>query len=416
MITFERLKLSNGLRVIIHEDKSTPMVAVNVVYNVGSKYEEPDKTGFAHLFEHLMFGGSVNIPDFDDHIQDAGGENNAFTNTDLTNFYEVLPTENIETALWLESDRMLQLRFSKKSLETQKKVVIEEFKETCLNEPYGDMWHHLSKLCYKVHPYQWPTIGKDMSHIAEATLDQVKTFFYQYYRPDNAVIVLAGNIEIKKGVELVEKWFGSIPAGHFTKPTYLYEQPQTSFRQDVLRQDVPHDAVYQGYHMAGRLDDGFYACDLLSDVLANGRSSRFYQRLYKEQELFSTIDAFISGTVDPGLFIIEGKTMPGISMEKAKKAIRLELDMLKNELISEHELSKLKNSVESSLLYSEVSALNKAISLAYFEVLGDAEMINIEAERYHNVTAEDIRNAAQTVFREENCSEVLYEATEVQFS
>lgn len=413
MITFERFKLANGLTVIIHEDKSTPMVAVNVVYNVGSKYEEPDKTGFAHLFEHLMFGGSINIPDFDDHIQDAGGENNAFTNTDLTNFYEVLPAENIETALWLESDRMLQLRFSKKSLDTQKKVVIEEFKETCLNEPYGDMWHHLSRLCYKVHPYQWPTIGKDMSHIAEATLDQVKTFFYHYYRPDNAVLVLAGNIDVKKGIQLVEKWFGSIPAGHYTKPNYLYEPPQIEFRQDILRQDVPHDAVYQGYHMAGRMDDGFYACDLLSDVLANGRSSRFYQRLYKEQELFSTIDAFISGTVDPGLFIIEGKTMPGILMEKAKKAIKLELDMLKNDLISEQELSKLKNSVESSLLYSEVSVLNKAISLAYFEVLGDADMINIEAERYHNVTAEDIRNAAQQVFREENCSEVLYEATEL---
>ncbi|MBP6238313.1 MAG: insulinase family protein [Saprospiraceae bacterium] len=413
MITFERFKLANGLTVIIHEDKSTPMVAANVVYNVGSKYEEPDKTGFAHLFEHLMFGGSINIPDFDDHIQDAGGENNAFTNTDLTNFYEVLPAENIETALWLESDRMLQLRFSKKSLDTQKKVVIEEFKETCLNEPYGDMWHHLSRLCYKVHPYQWPTIGKDMSHIAEATLDQVKTFFYHYYRPDNAVLVLAGNIDVKKGIELVEKWFGSIPAGHYTKPNYLYEPPQIEFRQDILQQDVPHDAVYQGYHMAGRMDDGFYACDLLSDVLANGRSSRFYQRLYKEQELFSTIDAFISGTVDPGLFIIEGKTMPGISMEKAKKAIKLELDMLKNDLISEQELSKLKNSVESSLLYSEVSVLNKAISLAYFEVLGDADMINIEAERYHNVTAEDIRNAAQQVFREENCSEVLYEATEL---
>lgn len=413
MITFERFKLANGLTVIIHEDKSTPMVAVNVVYNVGSKYEEPDKTGFAHLFEHLMFGGSINIPDFDDHIQDAGGENNAFTNTDLTNFYEVLPAENIETALWLESDRMLQLRFSKKSLDTQKKVVIEEFKETCLNEPYGDMWHHLSRLCYEVHPYQWPTIGKDMSHIAEATLDQVKTFFYHYYRPDNAVLVLAGNIDVKKGIELVEKWFGSIPAGHYTKPNYLYEPPQIEFRQDILRQDVPHDAVYQGYHMAGRMDDGFYACDLLSDVLANGRSSRFYQRLYKEQELFSTIDAFISGTVDPGLFIIEGKTMPGILMEKAKKAIKLELDMLKNDLISEQELSKLKNSVESSLLYSEVSVLNKAISLAYFEVLGDADMINIEAERYHNVTAEDIRNAAQQVFREENCSEVLYEATEL---
>jgi len=408
MISFERFELPNGLRVIIHEDKSTPMVAVNVVYDVGSRNEDPEKTGFAHLFEHLMFGGSKNIPDFDGPVQQAGGENNAFTNSDLTNFYEMMPAQNIETALWLESDRMLQLKFSKKSLDTQKKIVIEEFKESCLNEPYGDMWHHLSRLAYTAHPYRWPTIGKDMSHIAEASLDEVKSFFYHYYRPDNAVIVIAGNIQVKRGLELVEKWFGSIPRGNFSKPTFLKEPVQTEFRQEILKHDVPHDAIYRGYHMAGRMHNEFYACDLLSDVLANGRSSRFYQRLFKEQELFSTIDAFISGTTDPGLFIIEGKTMPGVPMEKAKNAIITELDMLKDNLISERELFKLKNSVESSLLYSEVSVLNKAISLAYFEVLGDADMINQESERYHNVTAEDIRNAAQNIFRNENCSEVIY--------
>jgi zinc protease len=408
VIEFVKYTLENGLRVIIHEDTSTPMVAVNLVYDVGSKHEEPTKTGFAHLFEHLMFGGSINIPDFDEPIQTAGGENNAFTNADLTNFYEILPAENVETALWLESDRMLQLKFSKKSLQTQKKVVIEEFKETCLNEPYGDMWHHLSRLAYKVHPYQWPTIGKEMSHISEADLDQVKAFFYDYYRPDNAILVLAGNITVEKGKELAVKWFGEIPAGNYHKQAILHEPVQEEFRQIILEQDVPHDAIYQAYHMAERLSDEYYACDLLSDVLSNGRSSRFYQRLYKEQQLFSTIDAFISGTTDPGLFIIEGKTMPGVTIDQAKDAIATELEILKTDLISDSELTKLKNSVESSLVFSEVSVLNKAISLAYFEVLGDAAWINDEAERYQKVTADDIRNVARKIFRKENCNELIY--------
>jgi zinc protease len=408
VIEFVKYTLENGLRVIIHEDTSTPMVAVNLVYDVGSKHEEPTKTGFAHLFEHLMFGGSINIPDFDEPIQTAGGENNAFTNADLTNFYEILPAENVETALWLESDRMLQLKFSKKSLQTQKKVVIEEFKETCLNEPYGDMWHHLSRLAYKVHPYQWPTIGKEMAHISEADLDQVKAFFYDYYRPDNAILVLAGNISVEKGKELAKKWFGEIPAGHYHKQAILHEPVQEEFRQIILEQDVPHDAIYQAYHMAERLSDEYYACDLLSDVLSNGRSSRFYQRLYKEQQLFSTIDAFISGTTDPGLFIIEGKTMPGVTIDQAKDAIATELEILKTDLISDSELTKLKNSVESSLVFSEVSVLNKAISLAYFEVLGDAAWINDEAERYQKVTADDIRNVARKIFKKENCNELIY--------
>lgn len=408
MIKFEKFILDNGLRVIIHEDKSTPMVAVNVVYDVGSKNEDPNHTGFAHLFEHLMFGGSINVPDFDGPIQDAGGENNAFTNVDLTNFYEVMPAQNVETALWLESDRMLQLKFSKKSLNTQKKVVIEEFKETCLNEPYGDMWHHLSRLCYKVHPYQWPTIGKEMRHISEATLDQVESFFYNYYRPDNAVIVLAGNISAVHGYALVQKWFGDIPAGHYTKPKYLPEPTQMEFRQEIVHQNVPHDAIYLAYHTDDRLSNEYYTSDLLSDIMANGRSSRFYQRLYKEQQLFSTIDAFVSGTTDTGLFIIEGKMMPGVTIEKAKDAIQKEIELLKNELISEKELTKLKNSVESSLEFSEVSVLNKAISLAYFEVLGDANLINDEPKRYHDITAEDIREAASKIFRHENCNELIY--------
>ncbi|MBL0024388.1 MAG: insulinase family protein [Saprospiraceae bacterium] len=408
MILFERFILDNGLRVIVHEDPSTPMIAVNVVYDVGSRYEDPEKTGFAHLFEHLMFGGSANIPDFDGPIQEAGGENNAFTNSDLTNFYELLPAQNVETALWLESDRMMQLNFSTKALNTQKKVVIEEFKETCLNEPYGDMWHHLSKLAYKFHPYQWPTIGKEMKHISDATIEQVEAFFYHYYRPDNAVLVMAGKIKPDQGYALAKKWFGDIPAGKNIKPTLPAEPAQKQFRQEILRQDVPHDAIYRAYHMDGRLSNEYFVCDMISDILSNGRSSRFYQRLYKEQHLFSTIDAFISGTTDPGLFIIEGKTMPGVSIDQASMAIDIELEFMKNELISQRELTKLKNGLESSLEFSEVSVLNKGISLAYFEMLGDANFINQEAARYHSINAEDIRRTAQNIFRHENCSELIY--------
>jgi zinc protease len=410
MISFDKKILANGLKVLVHEDHSTPMVAVNVVYNVGSKYEDPDHTGFAHLFEHLMFGGSVNIPDFDGPIQRAGGENNAFTNTDLTNFYEVLPAENMETALWLESDRMLQLQFSKKSLNTQKRVVVEEFKETCLEEPYGDMWHHLSRLSYKVHPYQWPTIGKEMKHISEATLDQVEHFFYRYYRPDNAILTLAGPLDAAQGFALAEKWFGEIPSGGKHQLNIPAEPVQTEFRQEILHENVPHDAIYLAFHMGNRMSDSYYACDLLSDVFANGRSSRFYQRLYKEQQLFSTIDAFITGSIDPGLFIIEGKLMPGVTIDQARDAIFSELQDVSENQISERELTKLKNSVESSLTFSEVSVLNKAISLAYFELLGDASLINQEAQRYQAITAADLQLAAKSIFRKENCSELVYVA------
>lgn len=408
MIKFEKFTLDNGLRVVIHQDKSTPMVAVNVVYDVGSKHEDPDQTGFAHLFEHLMFGGSKNAPDYDGPIQDAGGENNAFTNSDMTNFYVVLPAQNIETALWLESDRMMELAFSTKSLNTQKKVVIEEFKETCLNEPYGDMWHHLSALAYTVHPYLWPTIGKDMNHIAQATLQQVKDFFYGHYRPDNAVLVIAGNIEVSKALQLTQKWFGDIPRGYVPHPTAPVEPKQTCFRQKIVQQDVPHEAIYQAYHMADRMTKEYYACDLLSDVLATGRSSRFYRYLYKEQQLFSTIDAFISGSIDPGLFVIEGKTMEGIAMDKAQAGIREQLDKVCSQCISEKELATLQNRVENNLEFSEVSVMNKALSLSYFEILGDAALIDQEAEKYLSLTPEDLRSTAEKIFRIDNCSEVLY--------
>lgn len=408
MIHFDKFTLSNGLTVIIHEDHSTPMVAVSITYKVGSKDEDPEKTGFAHLFEHLMFGGSVNVPDFDNIMQEAGGENNAFTNADLTNFYDIVPADNLEAVLWLESDRMLQLNFNNKVLKTQKNVVIEEFKETCLNEPYGDMWHHLSKLSYQVHPYQWPTIGKSMDHIANANLDQVSSFFYNFYHPGNAILTLAGHIDFETGKKMVEEWFGDIPGGNTVKNTPNPEPKHISHNRIEVTGNVPHDAIYLAYNMGNRLSKEYYVCDLISDLLANGRSSRFYKRLYKEKQFFSTIDAFVSGSVDPGLFIIEGKLMPGITLEQARQGIMDELDLLKNERIPDTELQKLKNSVESSLTFSEISVLNKAISLSYFEALGDARLINEEAENYQSITAGDIMETARSLFVDINCNELIY--------
>lgn len=411
VIAFSRFVLKNGLRVLIHEDDSTPMVAVNVLYNVGSKDESPDKTGFAHLFEHLMFGGSANIPNFDDPIQLAGGENNAFTNNDMTNFYDLLPAENLEVALWLESDRMLSLNFSKKVLEVQRKVVVEEFKETCLNEPYGDVWHHLSELAYQVHPYQWPTIGKIPKHVEDATLEDVKNFFFKYYRPNNAILVIAGNVKTDKALELVEKWFGDIPPGEVSLRQLPAEPKQTVFHDRVTEGKVPVDSLYLAFHACSRMDKDFYVVDLLSDVLGNGSSSRLFRRLLKEQRLFSHIDCYITASIDPGLLIIEGKPSEGVSLETAEAAIWKELAQLKEESISGRELEKLVNKSESALVFSEVSVLNKAINLAFFELIGDAAMINREVELYQAVTVEDIKRVANEVFTPENCSRLIYKAT-----
>jgi len=408
MISFERYTLDNGLRLIVHEDKSSPMVAVNVVYDVGSRDEDPDMTGFAHLFEHLMFGGSQNVPDFDGPIQNAGGENNAFTNTDMTNFYDVLPAENVETALWLESDRMQQLAFSEKALDIQKKVVIEEFKETCLTEPYGDVWHHLSEMVYEKHSYRWPTIGKTLSHIEEAKLEDVVHFFKKHYTPNNAILVISGNMKGDQAYDLVHKWFGSIPAGTRYQRKLEYDTPQTHKKQKIIKANVPLEALYLSFNMVDRGHPEYYAYDLLSDVLSNGRSSRLFQRLYKENQLFSQIDAYISGTFDPGMFVIEGRPMPAVGIDQAKNAIWNELEQLKANPIDTRELQKLKNKIESSLEYSEVNILHKSMSLAYFELLGDANLINEEAEAYQKVTSEDIQKVAQKIFVPENCTELIY--------
>lgn len=410
MIEFSRFELDNGLRVLVHEDHSTPMAAVNVLYNVGARDESPDKTGFAHLFEHLMFGGSANIPDFDDPIQRAGGENNAFTNNDITNFYDILPSQNLEVAFWLESDRMLSLNFDEKVLEVQRKVVVEEFKETCLNEPYGDVWHHIADMAYKEHPYRWPTIGKVPKHVEEATMDDVKTFYYKYYRPNNAILVVAGDVTVEEVKLLAQKWFGDIPKGNVPRRNIPNEPPQRKFEQRINQASVPIDALYLAFHMPSRTHKDFYATDLLSDILCNGQSSRLYRKLLKEEQLFSSIDCYITGNIDPGLLIIEGKPAKGISLEKAEAVIWEELEQLKTTPIPELELQKVKNKIESTLVFSEMNILNKAINLAFFELLGDAHLINKEVALYQEVMPLDIHRMANQVFTKDNCSELYYKA------
>ena len=408
MINYKKHQLSNGLTVISHYDDSTPIVAFNLLYNVGARDEHPDKTGFAHLFEHLMFGGSVNIPNFDEPLQRVGGESNAFTNNDVTNYYITLPKENIETAFWLESDRMLSLAFSEKSLEVQRNVVIEEFRQRYLNKPYGDVWLHLRPLAYKTHPYQWATIGKEISHIENATMQDVKDFFFSHYRPNNAILVVAGNILHEEVVKLSEKWFGNIPAGKINKRNLPQEAPQTEPRKLTLERDVPANAIYKAYHICKRTDTNYFTFDLISDLLSRGNSSRFYQSLIKDQKLFSEIDAYVTGDFDPGLFIISGKLSDGIDYETAEKAILNEIEKLQHDLIKERDLQKLKNNVESHHVFGQMSVLNKAMALAFAELMGDIDLVNKEVKMYNAITSYQIKDIANTFLIESNCSTLYY--------
>jgi len=408
MIEFQKYTLKNGLKVIVHTDTSTPMAAVNVIYNVGARDENPEKTGFAHLFEHLMFGGSVNIPDYDTPLQKVGGENNAFTSNDITNYYLTVPAANIETGFWLESDRMLELAFSEKSLEVQRNVVVEEFKQRYLNQPYGDVSTLMNALAYKVHPYSWPTIGKDISHIQNATLDDVKEFFYKYYAPNNAVLVVTGDVDANDVLRMAENWFGDIPRRDVPEKNIPVEPVQTEFRSQTVERDVPYDAIYLSFHMDCKLGDDYYATDLLSDILSSGNSSRLYRKLIVEEGLFSELDAYISGDVDPGLFSVAGKLIEGITMEQAEKAIWDELNKMKDTLVDAVELQKVINKVEANLIYSEIGYLNKAMALAAFELLGDASLINTQGENYRKVTPEKLRDVANRLFTRENCSTLYY--------
>ena len=399
--------LDNGLRLVHSRDESTQMVALNILYNVGARDEHPEHTGFAHLFEHLMFGGSVNIPDYDMPLQLAGGENNAWTNNDITNYYLTVPRQNVETGFWLESDRMLSLDFSERSLEVQQGVVMEEFKQRCLNQPYGDVGHLLRPLAYQKHPYLWPTIGKDLSHVANATLEEVKAFFFRFYAPNNSILAVTWNISLEEAVELTEKWFGSVPRREVPVRNLPQEPEQTEERRLTVERNVPLDSLFMAYHMCDHRHPDYYVFDILSDVLSNGRSSRLNQHLVQEKQLFSSIDAYISGSVDAGLFHIAGKPSAGVSLELAEAAVRDELDRLQQELVDGQELEKVKNKFESTQIFGNINYLNVATNLAWFELLGKAEDLEKEVERYRSVTAMQLREVAQSAFRKEN-GVVLY--------
>lgn len=410
MIQVNRYTLANGLRIVHNEDDSTQMVALNLLYDVGARDEDPSHTGFAHLFEHLMFGGSLHIPDYDTPVQNAGGENNAWTNNDITNYYITLPHQNVETGFWLESDRMFSLDFSPKSLEVQRQVVIEEFKQRNLNQPYGDASHLLRELAYESHPYRWPTIGKEIAHIAQATLEEVKDFFYRFYAPNNAILAVTGHISFEETIRLAEKWFGPIPARNISPRQLPAEKPQTAVRRKTVERKVPVDAIYMAFHMSNRMHPDYYVYDMITDILSNGRSSRFIQSLVQEQKLFTSIDAYISGSLDEGLLHVTGKPVEGVSLEQAEEAIWKELEKMKTVPVSEQELEKVKNRYESERIFNNINYLNVATNLAFFELTGKAEDINKEVGKYRAVTAEQIQATSARCFVPENCSILYYKA------
>ncbi|MFZ4707085.1 MAG: M16 family metallopeptidase [Bacteroidales bacterium] len=412
MIAYDRFTLTNGLRILVHRDTSTPIVAINILYNVGSRDEQPDRTGFAHLFEHLMFGGSKNIPKYDAPLERVGGENNAFTNNDITNYYLTVPVQNLETAFWLESDRMADLAFSPKSLKVQRNVVVEEFKQNYLNQPYGDAWLLLRPLAYKIHPYQWATIGKDIAHIEQAKMDEVKDFYHRFYNPNNAILTIAGDVDLENIHLLCKKWFGPITKDYPLSRSIPAEPPQTSPRKLEVKRDVPYDAIYKVYHMCDRRNPAYYASDLISDILSGGKSARFYNELIKKRQLFSDINAYITGDIDGGLFVVTGKLIKGVEMAVAEEAINIELRKICLQEVEEKELQKVKNRVESSLIFSELSVLDKAMNLAYYEWLGEPSLINTTIDRYLSVSAGEIKTEANKILCEENCSTLYYYSTQ----
>lgn len=410
MIQFERFRLENGLEVIYHEDRTTPMAVVNVLYDVGSRDEDESRTGFAHLFEHLMFGGSANVPNYDEPLQKVGGDNNAFTSPDITNYYITLPSENIETAFWLESDRMLSLSFDPKVLEVQRSVVIEEFKQRYLNQPYGDVWLKLRPLAYKEHPYRWATIGKEIDHIAKATMDDVKSFFKRFYVPNNAVLVVAGNIGLQDTKHLTEKWFGGIPKGEKYERKLVAEPKQTEYRFLETEASVPSDALYMAFHMPGRNSEDYYAVDLLSDVLGRGKSSVLYNELVEKNRFFNALNAYVMGSSDPGLLVINGKLNSGVSIKQGEDAVWELIEKFKTDPISNNTLQKVKNKAESTLVFSEVELLNRAMNLAYAWTLGDPDLVNHEGRRIQAVGTKDIVRQANNILRKENASVLRYYA------
>ena len=410
MITVNKYQFLNGLRLLHHADSNTRMVAINLLYDVVARDESPDCTGFAHLFEHLMFGGSLHIPDFDTALQKAGGENNAWTSNDITNYYTIVPRQNVETAFWLESDRMLGLDFSQHSLDVQKAVVMEEFKQRTLNQPYGDIPAIIRELAYREHPYRWPVIGRDISHIEKATLEDVRSFFYNHYAPNNAILAVVGDISFEEALRLSEKWFSPIEKRNIAPRCILPEPEQEAPRYKEVVRDIPSDAIVKAYHMGRRCDADYQTCDLMSDILSNGRSSRLFRRLVMEKSLFTSIDASITGDIDAGLFLINGRLNQGVSLQQADEAIEEELGRLCRESASEQEISKMVHKFETGYLFSNLSYVDKAANLSYFELIDAAESIDREVEKYYRITPESLQKTAQAVFRANNMSTLYYKA------
>lgn len=412
MIKYEKFSLGNGLRVVIHEDKSTPLVAMNILYDAGSKDEDPSYTGLAHLVEHLMYCGSANIPDYDQPLQLAGGENNAFTNNDISNYYLTLPSENIETGFWLESDRMLEPLFTQEKVEIQKNVVIEEFKQRYLNQPYGDVMLLLRPLAYTTHPYRWPTIGSEVSHIEKVVPEIIKRFFDSHYTPGNAILTLTGNIDYQKGYDLSEKWFGPVPGRYSQKRCLPVEPEQTGPRELIVERNVPASSLYKAWHIGSRLGSDYHSMDLLTDILAGGESGRLYNKLVREKNIFSEINAFITSDIDPGLMIINGKLLKGSDIQAAEKSVNELIDELKVKRVPEKELEKVKNKFESSTVLSNTNILNKAMNLSLYELLGDPDLINKEVENYAAVGSNEVMESALRYLDEKNCTTLYYLSAE----
>lgn len=406
-LDFDRTTMNNGLTVITHRDESTPLACLNIMYDVGSRDEDPKKTGFAHLFEHLMFGGSANIPNYDGPLQQAGGSNNAFTSTDVTNYYLSLPAQNLETGFWLESDRMNNLAFTPKSLEVQRSVVIEEFRQRYLNQPYGDVWLLLRPLAFKEHPYKWATIGKEEKHIEDATMEDVKSFFQKHYLPKNAVLVATGNVQHHQILSLTEKYFGEIVKGDKPIRDLPKEPEQTAPRRLEVDRNVPQDALYMSFHMGGRCDGDYAHYDLLTDVLSLGKSSRLFRKLVQEKQLFTELNAYVMGEQDPSLLTVSGKLNAGVSFDDAEDAIWNEVEKVKNS-VSSDELNKIRNLVVAQQEFGQMSILNKAMNLAYNELIGDANRVNTEVEKYLATSENDIIAAAKKVLTPNNCSTLRY--------
>lgn len=411
MIKFNRFALDNGLRILVHEDKSSPLVALNILYDVGSRDEDPELTGIAHLFEHLMFGGSVNVQDYDIPLQMVGGENNAFTNNDITNYYLTIPSENIETGFWLESDRMLKLDFSQKNLDTQKNVVIEEFNQRYINQPYGDALLKMRPLAYKVHPYRWPTIGMDISHVEKATLSEIKKFFFSHYAPNNAILSVTGRITSENAYRLASKWFGPIGKRTVQERKLPAEPQQKEKRISVIEKDVPSDALYKVWHTGPRNSKDFYTLDLITDLLAGGESGRLHTKLVRDKKLFSEINAYITSDIDPGLIFVQGKLMKNVDLQTADDAVNEVINEMMNDSVGNEEIEKVKNKFEASTVFGNTSILNKAINLSFFELLGDAGFINHEVEEYRKITDKEVADSMHRYFTAENSSTLFYKST-----